>query len=307
MRFVSLHTHSTYSYGDGYGSVTSHVDRVAALGMTAVALTEHGNVSSWVALEKACKTRGLKPIFGLEAYIAPEKERRKNHMILLAMNETGLTNLNRIVTQSFRQFYQFPTTYWKDLVKWNEGIIALSGCSDSQLSCILLGGKSFGEKRMEPRKGDFQRAVRGVRKFQEIFGDRYYLEVQRFPGLERTCALNPLLAQISSETGVLLAATCDVHYPHPDQNAMQRILHAAHRGGTVESADAAWEYNILLTYPQSDDEIKNDLIGTGLSKDQALQAIANTATIAERCNVKLPKAPRPKYVVRQKDWEPWTA
>lgn len=306
MRFVSLHTHSTYSYGDGFGSVTSHVDRVAALGMTAVALTEHGNVSSWVALEKACKRTGLKPIFGLEAYIAPEKERRKNHMILLAMNETGLTNLNRIVTQSFKQFYQFPTTYWKDLVKWNEGIIALSGCSDSQLSCILLGGKSFGDKRLEPRPGDFQRAVRGVQRFQEIFEDRYYLEVQRFPGLERTCALNPLLAELSRETGVSLAATCDVHYPYPNQNEMQRILHAAHRGGTVESADASWEYGILLTYPQSDEEILKDLEGTGLSTEAAQQAILNTQKIAESCTVDLPKAARPKYIVSEGDWEPWT-
>lgn len=306
MKYVSLHTHSTYSYGDGFGSVDSHVERAAALGMTAVALTEHGNVSSWVALEKACKRTGLKPIFGLEAYIAPENERRKNHMILLAMNENGLTNLNRIVTQSFKQFYQFPTTYWKDLVKWNDGIIALSGCSDSQLSCILLGGKSFGEKRLEPRDGDFQRAIRGVQRFQEVFGDRYYLEVQRFPGLERTCVLNPLLAELSRETSVSLAATCDVHYPYPEQNAMQRILHAAHRGGTVESADAAWEYNILLTYPQNDREIYLDLLGTGLEHEDARKAILNTANIAERCNVELPKAPRPKYVVDpDKDWKIW--
>jgi DNA polymerase-3 subunit alpha len=273
--------------------------------MTAVALTEHGNVSSWVALEKACKRTGLKPIFGLEAYIAPENERRKNHMILLAMNETGLTNLNRIVTQSFKQFYQFPTTYWKDLVKWNDGIIALSGCSDSQLSCILLGGKSFGDKRLEPRKGDFQRAIRGVQRFQEVFGDRYYLEVQRFPGLDRTCALNPLLAELSRETSVSLVATCDVHYPYPDQNTMQRILHASHRGGTVESADAAWEYNILLTYPLSDKEIHDDLVGTGLTSHDSTESILNSKRIAERCNVELPKAPRPKYVVGERDWEPW--
>ncbi len=306
MRYVSLHTHSTFSYGDGYGTVAEHVSRVAELGMSAVALTEHGNVSSWVQLEKACKAKGIRPIFGLEAYIAVEGERRKNHMCLLAMNETGLANLNRIVTQSFKQFYQFPTVYWKDLVKWNEGIIALSGCSDSQLSCILLGGKSFGDKRLEPRPGDFQRAVRGVQRFQKIFEDRYYLEVQRFPGLERTCALNPLLAELSRETGVSLAATCDVHYPYPNQNEMQRILHAAHRGGTVESADAAWEYSILLTYPLSDEEIQLDLEGTGLTKDEAAQSISNTTVISERCTVELPKAPRPKYVVGQKDWEPWT-
>lgn len=298
MRYVSLHTHSTFSYGDGFGTVPEHVSRVAALGMKSLALTEHGNVSSWVQLEKACRTKAIQPIFGLEAYIAPESERRKNHMCLLAMNETGLQNLNRLVTQSFRQFYQFPTIHWKDLVEYNEGIIALSGCSDSELSCILLGGKSFGDKRLEPGVGDMERAVRGVQRYQKVFGDRYYLEVQRFPGLERTCALNPLLAEISSNTGVPLVATSDVHYPYPDQNAMQRILHAAHRGGTVESVDAAWEYDILLTYPQSDEEIFKDLLATGLSGTDALDAILVTEDIAERCTVELPKASTVSFGVR---------
>ncbi|AYN58034.1 DNA polymerase [Mycobacterium phage Fowlmouth] len=297
MRYVDIHAHSTFSYGDGYAPVEEHVERLAKLGRSHVCLSEHGNVSSWAQLEKSAEKHDVTPLFAIEIYIAPPGERRKNHMILLAMSEIGLQNINRIVTQSWKQFYQFPTVYWKDLVRWNEGIIALSGCADSQLSCILLGGKSFGEKRLEPRDGDLERAIRGVRKFQEVFGDRYFLEVQRFPRLDRTCALNPLLAQISRETGVSLAATSDSHYPYPDQNAMQRILHASHRGGTVESADASWEYDILLTYPESDLEIYRDLRQTGLSKEEAKSAIENTQIIANRCDVRLPKAKLPKFIV----------
>jgi DNA polymerase III subunit alpha len=306
VKYVSLHSHSTFSYGDGYGTVAEHVSRVAELGMSAVALTEHGNCSSWIQLEKACKTKGIKPIFGLEAYTSKPGERRKCHMILLARNEIGFRNLNRIITQSYKDFYQFPTVHWKYLKEYNEGITVLSGCSDSELSCVLLGGKSYGEKTLELPDGNLQRAIRGVEEYQKVFGDRYFLECQRFPGLSRSCALNPLLAEISRRTGVPLVATSDVHYCRPEDNAMQRILHASHRGGTVESADASWEYDILLTYPQSDEEILKDLIDTGLSKDAATQAISNTALIADDCNVTLPKATPPKYVASEGDWEPWT-
>lgn len=298
MKYVSLHGHSTYSTGDGHGLPKEHVDRVVELGMGAIGLSEHGNVSSWADLEQECEKAGIEPIFGIEIYYGIPEERRKTHMVLIAMNSIGLQNINRIVTQSWKQFYQWPTVYWKDLVQWNEGIIALSGCADSALSCILLGGKFFGEKRLQPNNGSYELALRGVQKFKKIFGDRYYLEVQRFPGLERTCTLNPILAQLSRDAGVPLVATSDVHYPHPEQNAIQRILHAAHRGGTVESADASWEYDILLTYPTKDIEIIKDLMGTGLSKEEAKESVLNTQRIAERCKgTRLPKANPPKFGV----------
>lgn len=312
MVWVSLHSHTTFSYGDGYGPVGIHVDRCADLGMTSLALTEHGNVSSWVQLEKHCKRRGLKAIFGLEAYIAAPNQPRKFHMILLAMDQEGLRNLNSIVTESWKTLgttskSKFPTVHSDVLRKYSRGIIALSGCSDGPVSCILMGGKSLGDKREDgPGRRDLQRARVAVERFQEIFGDRYYLETQRFPGLERTCHLNPAFEKLYLATGARLAGTADVHYPFPDQNEMQRILHAAHRGGTVESVDAEWEYNILLTYPESDREIYGDLVATGLSRAAAITAVENTAAIAERCNVELPKAPPPSYVVGPNDWKAWT-
>ena len=306
MRYVSLHTHSTLSYGDGYGPVAKHVSRAVELGMSSLALTEHGNVSSWVALEIECEKAGIEPIFGIEAYMGKPGERRRTHMILLAMNSVGIQNINRIVTRSYQQFYQWPTVYNSDLKEFNEGIIALSGCADSALSCILLGGKYFGDKRFEPSERDVQRARRGIEWFQDVFGDRFYLESQRFPGLERTCALNKTLERLSATTGSPLCATSDVHYPYPDENTIQRILHAAHRGGSVESADASWEYDVLLTYPQTDLEIYKDLVDTGLSKKAAKEAVETTASIAARCKgTRLPKAPLPKYVQSEGDWEPW--
>lgn len=306
MIFVDLHAHTTFSTGDGHGLPKEHVEICKGLGRTHVCFTEHGNVSSWVALEKECAAAGLEPIFGIEAYVSVPDQQRKTHMIILAMNQVGMQNLNRLVTKSWQQFYYYPTMYFDDLEEYSEGLIILSGCADSALNCILLGGKYFGEKRLVASKSDLQRAVRVIERFQKIFGDRYYLEVQRFPGLERTCALNPLLAALSKHTGAQLVATSDVHYPLPEQNAVQRILHASHRGGTVETVDAQWEYDILLTYPRSDLEIFKDLVGTGLSRDEAKLAIENTGTIARRCTgVRLPKAKRAKYVATQSDWESW--
>ena len=313
MMFVSLHTHSTFSYGDGYGPVGYHVDRVADLGMSSLALTEHGNCSSWVQLEKECKRRGIKPIFGIEAYVAPENQPRKCHMILLAGSQLGLRNLNAIITESWKTLgttskSKFPTVHIPVLRKYNRGLYALSGCSDGPISCLLLGGKFLGDKRMELSNTDFQRARVGVERFQAIFGERYFLETQRFPGLERTCVLNPAFEKLSAATGARLVATADVHYPYPNENAMQRILHAAHRGGkSIETADAEWEYDILLTYPESDKQIYQDLVATGLSRKAAKAAIMATKEIASYCNVELPKAPPPKYIQGEKDWEPWVA
>jgi DNA polymerase-3 subunit alpha len=275
-----------------------HVQRVADLGGSALALTEHGNVSSWVQLEKEASTANIKPLFGLEAYCAPAQTRQKFHQTLIAATPEGLRNLNRIVGRSYAEgFYQWPTVHGNMLVEHAEGLIATSGCADSHLSCSLLGGKSLGDKRDRASAEDMRAAERVVRKYKDLFGDGYYLEVQRFPGLARARTLNPAFAEISRRTGVPLVATADVHYPFPSQNEMQKILHAAHRGGTVNQVEAGWEYDILLTYPTSDQQILEQLMATGLTKREAWSAICNTSEIASRCDVKLPRNERLRFPV----------
>ena len=281
--------------------------------MSALALTEHGNSSSWVQLEKHCRRREIRPIFGLEAYLASENEPRKFHMILLAKDEEGLRNLNRIITESWKTLgstskSKFPTVHFPVLKRFNRGIVALSGCASGPLACILLGGKHMGPERLEFTERNLQQARRCIEQFQAVLGERYFLEVQRFPALKRTCVLNPALEKLSQTTGSPLVGTADVHYPMPDENDMQRILHAAHRGGkSVDAADAEWEYDILLTYPESDREIYRDLVATGLSGPAAKSAVINTEKIAALCNVELPKAPPPSYIINpERDWEPWT-
>lgn len=292
---VSLHHHTTFSYQDGFGTPEEHAQRSADLGMEAQAVTEHGNVSSAVKHEQACNKVGIKPIFGVEAYVGPANMRktgntRKWHMTILAMDETGYRNLNRLVSRSWETgFYQWPTMHESDLFELNEGLIFTSGCSDSKLNCDLLGGK--GRER-----GSEKRARRTLDRYLEAFGDRFYLETQQFPELERTGHINRWYEQESKRLGIPLLATADVHYPHARDSKMQTILHTAGRGGvSVAVTEASWEYSIKLTHPKSDAFWLKRLRGTGLSRGAALHALDSTAEVAGRCNVVIPKATNLKF------------
>lgn len=296
MKYVSLHHHSTFSYMDGFGTPDQHVKRAAELGMSALALTEHGNTSSHVKLEQAAAQYGVKPLYGAELYTAAEVTRRKWHLTVLAMNEQGYRNLNVLVSRSYSEgFYQWPTVFGDMLAEHNEGLIVLSGCADSKLSCDLLGGKG---RDLHEDSPDYDLALDTVRKFKRLLGDRYYLECQQFPELARTRTLNPVFAKLSAATGVPLVATADCHYPHPDDNEMQVVLHAAGRGaGSAAEQAESWEYDIRLTHPTSDAQILERLRWTGLSRKQAQAAVQATADIADRCNVTLPRAPRLRFPV----------
>lgn len=307
MKFVSLHHHTTYSYMDGYGLPSAHAERAAELGMKALAVTDHGNVSAHVKHEIACRKVGIKPIFGLEAYTAMPTMRedgntRKWHQTLLAMDQEGLHNLYTLVSISWEVgFYMWPTITIDMYEEFNHGLIATSGCLDGRIACYILGGKGI-----DPSDASVGRGGKALEEFVEIFGDRFYLECQRFPGIERCRALNPIYEKLSKKYKVPLVATADVHYPHPEDNEMQKILHAAGRNiGSVAAAEASWEYDIRLTHPISDKEVLRQLLETGLSKKAALQAIDNTAVIAERCNVTLPKMDRIRYPGTKEDLLPW--
>lgn len=288
--FVSLHHHSTYSYLDGYGLPSEHVARAVEMGSPALALTEHGNVSSHVKLEQAANKAGIKPIFGLEAYTGPvgdDAGRFKWHLTILAMNQTGYQNLNKLTSMGWAEgFYYEPTISGEMLAENSEGLIVLSGCTGSYLACQLLGGKGTPE-----HDEDMKAAKRTVKNFQELLGDRYYLEVQQFPELERSRRMNLAYEELSRKTGVPLVATCDVHYPYPDDNEMQLILHAVDRGGknnTVERQAQSWEYDVKLT-TWDDKTLLKRMRASGLSKSAAQEALKNSGIIAGRTDVTLPK------------------
>lgn len=309
MEFVSLHNHCTHSTGDGHGSVRKHVQRAVDLGMSAVALADHGTVSGHAQLEIAARALGIDPIFGCELYVTEGKSLAKFHQTVFAMNEEGYRSLCKLVTRSYKEgFYMYPTVHTEWLLDpaQTKGLIVLSGCADSWLSCTILGGKAYGDRRSDWVPEDLKAGRRLVERFQSVYGDRFYMETQRFPGLERSTILNQAFADISSVTGCQLAATADVHYTHPEMNVIQRVLHANSRGKkSVEEQDETWEYDILLTYPESDDEIHKQFLEQELSVEEARAAIANTRIIAERCQMELPKSSIIRYPITDKDLEPW--
>lgn len=295
MKGISLHTHSTFSYMDGYATPEQHVARVVELGMSAAPLTDHGNISSHVQLEKAALAAGVKPIFGLEAYTAPIYMRevgstRKWHLTILAMNDEGYRNLMKLVTRSWAEgFYQWPTIHNEWFRELNSGLIVLSGCLDSMVSHSLRGGGRWFDD------ADERRTRRILRTFKSVFGDRFYLECQQLPELPDTCAVNAWLAAESGRLGIPLVGTADVHYPYPADADMQQILHKAGRGWQPSN----WEYDGRLTYPDSDLTWLKRLRGTGLTGKQAQAALAATSEVADRCSVELPKAERLRFPVER--------
>lgn len=324
MRAVSLHHHSTFSFGDGFGTPAQHVQRASELGYSAMALTEHGlgNVSSHFQFEKAATKAGIKPIFGLEAYCGsvreeegwggtedsprflPARSAYKNHLTLLAATAAGYRNLNKIVAGSYRDYYYHPTVSGRNLAANAGGIVALSGCSGSLLACSLLGGKGTPEHNDDP---DLESARDVIRRFERLFGERYFIEIQPFYELPRTCAMNVAYARLSQEMGVPLVVTFDVHYPTMDDSEMQAVLHAVHRGkASVDDAMREWNYDVPLTLPTDEQELANRLRKTGLTGRQAWAAIEATAEIADMCDVTLPKAEKLRYPAEPKDLEPWT-
>lgn len=302
MKFVSLHSHTSFSYGDGHKSPADHVHTAEQLGIRAIALTEHGNVSSHVQLEKATVDSQVKPIYGIEAYVAKADTKPKFHQTILAANEDGYRQLNRLVTRSYENFYYEPTMdpRWLLDPELTSGLIVLSGCADSWLSCLLAGGKSLGERLVDtepPRDKDaeelearYLKAKKLVGLFRKTYGDRYYLEVQLFDNYPRTCYINQRIEQLSEETGVPVVVTADVHYPDPKDWEIQRLSNAIAWNTTVERLAQNRDYAAgLCAYPRSDREVVERLRATGLKDATIKEAILNTGRVADRCNVTLPK------------------
>lgn len=297
MKFASLHHHTTFSYLDGYGTPESHIGRAAELGMSALAVTEHGNVSSHVQLEKAAVAAGVKPIFGCELYTGKvddeERTQRKNHLTVLAETQEGYRNLLRIVSRGWAEgFYYEPTVSGGMLNEHREGLVVLSGCTGSLLATTMVGGKN-----VSVEDASLEEAARVARRFHKAFGDAYYLEVQAFPELANVRKINEGIVGISKKLGIPIVATLDCHYTQPGDSEMQQILHNV-RGGarkSMEEQARSWGYDVKLAPPITDAVVVEKLIACGMRRRDAEEAVANTALVAERCSVTLPKIESLRY------------
>ncbi len=275
-KFVHLHTHSHYSLLDGLGKIDALVERAKELGMDALAITDHGNLYGAVEFYKKAKKAGIKPILGIEAYVAPgdHKQKQSNtgvkyyHLILLAKNETGWKNLIKLVTTSHLEgFYYKPRIDKELLKKHHDGLIALSACITGEIPKLILENKS-------------EEAKRTALEYQDIFGKgNFYLEIGEHPYIKPTLKANEGLKKISAETGIPLVATQDIHYVKPDDAEYHDILLAVQTGNRLTDEDR-------LTLKDDNFSMRSPEEMAELFKD-APEALENTVKIADACNLDL--------------------
>src|SRR3989338_4434682 len=258
MSFVHLHTHSHYSLLDGLTKIKDLVREASRMEMPALALTDHGNMYGAIEFYKAAKNAGVKPIIGLEAYVAarslkdkePGVDERRYHLTLLAEYEEGNHNLIELVTTSNLEGFYYKPRVDKDLLrKHSKGIIALSGCMSGEISRAILRKDSEGAERL-------------IDEYRGIFGkENFFLE-------------------ISHQTKTPLVATQDSHYLRADDAQAQDILLAVQTNSKIDNEDR-------LTMKADDFSFRSPKIMRELFKDLP-EAIENTLEIANRVNLTIP-------------------
>lgn len=273
--FVHLHNHTHHSLLDGLTKVPELVSRVKDMGMHAVAMTDHGTLSGAIEFYKACTEQGIKPIIGMEAYVAarsrhdrdPSKDKARYHLIILAMNNTGYQNLMQLSTlANLEGMYYKPRIDHELLEKYNEGLIILSGCASSEVSEAIRGD-------------DYDKAREIASWYKSVFGDRYYFEVQdsTWDVQEK---INSFLLTLSSELDVPCVLTSDAHYVEPSDTEAHEILLCVGTGAFLsdEGRMSLKDFHLHVTDPK-------EIIDRWGKKSPG--AIQTTKQIADRCEVTL--------------------
>jgi len=222
LSFVHLHSHSEYSLLDGASRIKEMFARAKQLEMPAVALTDHGCMYGAIPFFLEGKSAGVKPLVGMEAYVAPrsrfdrpaQREDWYHHLTLIATGQAGYKNLMKLSSLGYTEGYDSrsrrPRVDTELLGKYADGIVALSGCMSSKIAKALMAGQMAEGKTI-------------AADYREIFGDRYFIEIQN-QGLAEQKALNAQLAQIAGELRIPLVATNDSHYTHRDDASAHDIL-----------------------------------------------------------------------------------
>ncbi|MEA2518004.1 MAG: polymerase subunit alpha, partial [Chloroflexota bacterium] len=274
--FTHLHVHSEFSLLDGLGRITDLVDSAAAQGFDSLAITDHGALYGAVAFYQAAKAKGIKPIIGVETYVArrsmSEKEGKADaqpfHLVLLAKDLVGYRNLCRLVTDAHVDGYYYkPRIDREHLAKYSEGLIGLSAC---------LGGEIPRALEIEDWAG--ARSLAG--EYQDILGKgNFFLELQDH-GMPEQRALNEKLLRLAPETGVPLVVTNDLHYVHEVQSDAQDVLLCIGTGNNIDSPNR-------MKFAGNDFWLKPAAQMAALFPDQR-EAILNTRRIAEMTDIELP-------------------
>jgi len=276
MSFVHLHVHTAYSLLDGFSSIKKLVSRTHEMGMPAIAITDHGTMFAAIEFYRTTKSAGIKPIIGLEAYMAarsmhdrePNRDKRSAHIILLAENETGYKNLLKIASVSqLDGFYYHPRIDHEYLAANNAGLICATACLKGEVPNAI-------------REGGLQAAIPVMDWYMEVFGrERLLLELQRHRGIPELEPVNQSMLELAKRYNARLIATNDVHYVDRAESRYQEILLSL-QTGTVLSDPARMRMSDDSYYLRSPAEMSE------LFADIP-QAISNTLEIAERCALTL--------------------
>ena len=297
MNFTHLHVHTEYSLLDGSSKIKELPARAKELGMDSLAITDHGVMYGVIDFYRACKAAEIKPIIGCEVYVAPgsrfDKEAigqgddRYYHLVLLAENNTGYSNLMKIVSRGFTEgFYYKPRVDYEVLEKYHEGIIALSACL-------------AGEVARDITRDNYEEAKKAALHYQDIFGkDNFFLELQDH-GIPAQRLVNQELMRMSRETGIELVCTNDIHYTYAEDAEAHDLLLCLQTGKKVTDTDRM-RYEGGQYYCKSPEEMAELF-------PYAPQALENTYRIAQRCNVEIEfgKTKLPKYEVPE-GFDSWT-
>ncbi len=270
--FTHLHLHTEYSLLDGACRIEPLVLRAKELGMTSLAITDHGNMYGAVDFYKTCKKHGIKPIIGCEVYVAPRTrfDREKvldkdyNHLILLCENEKGYKNLIKLVSLSYTEGYYYKPRVDHDILeKYHEGLICLSACLAGEIPQAIL-------------ERDYERAKNTALWYRDVFGEEnYFLELQDH-GIKEQKIVAEGIKRLNSETGIPLVVTNDVHYIEKEDSKIQQVLICIATNHVI-GEDTGLEFHSQEFYLKSEEEMKKLF-------PELPEAIKNTGKIAERCN-----------------------
>jgi DNA polymerase-3 subunit alpha len=298
--YVHLHNHTQFSLLDGLTRVPDLINFVKKEGMEAVAMTDHGTLSGAIEFYKEGKANDIKPIIGIETYVAtrrhtdkdPQKDKNRFHLILLAMNNTGWKNLMQLsTTANLDGFYYFPRVDHELLEKYNEGIIALSACMGGEVGNAL-------------KDGQYDKAKEIATWYKGVFGDRYYLEIQDHGHPDNPLHsveqgnINEQVLKLGKELDIPVVVTCDAHYlNHEDQDAHEILLCVGTGAFLSDEKRMSLKDYPLHVEPPSE-------IIKRWGKDHP-EVITNTKAIADRCNVEieLGKILIPKFPVPEGETE----
>ena len=276
MNFTHLHVHTEYSLLDGSNKIKEYVDRVKELGMDSAAITDHGVMYGVIDFYRAARAAGINPILGCEVYVAPGSrfdretgsgEDRYYHLVLLAENNQGYSNLMKIVSKGFVEgFYYKPRVDLQLLEKYHEGIIALSACLAGEVARFLT-------------RGMYEDAKAAALRYQDIFGKgNFFLELQDH-GIPEQQNVNQQLLKMHRETGIDLVATNDVHYTLAEDAQPHDVLLCLQTGKKLADQDRM-RYEGGQYYVKSPEEMERLF-------PYAIEALENTHKIAQRCHVEI--------------------